>query len=250
MAVTREKRLFDRFSSAQTLVDDPFNDSGSGSGFVDQWFRRHGHKTLIEKVELAACGIEIEGNDSGQVKDARILAEKLRKVKNDTWDSVIICCVYLYTRETFLYRVINQTLRNNDTSKLETLGPFCWFLYNMPYCEVFVNNCFKEQIYRGATLDELMINKYKEAVGKIKAWNGFSSASKNPSIAETFGTNVLFVINTNPESRLGHSIDISSYSQFPEEEEVLIRAGRNFRIDKVIEPANSSNKYFIYVTII
>ncbi|CAF4401698.1 unnamed protein product [Rotaria socialis] len=92
-------------------------------------------------------------------------------------------------------------------------------------------------------------NSYKQAIGTIKAWNGFSSASKNRSVAEAFGTNVLFIIDTNPDSRSDHSIDISSYSQFPDEQEVLIRAGRNFRIEKV-ERLDSTNKYLIYLTII
>ncbi|CAF1913511.1 unnamed protein product [Rotaria magnacalcarata] len=94
-----------------------------------------------------------------------------------------------------------------------------------------------------------MISSYKQAIGTIKAWNGFSSASKNRSVAEAFGTNVLFIIDTNPDSRSDHSIDISSYSQFPDEQEVLIRAGRNFRIEKV-EQLENANKYLIYLTII
>lgn len=247
--VSINQRLFDRFCVPQTLIENPFNDPGNGSRFVAAWFSRHGTATSVEKVELAANGIETEGNRMNRIAEAVSFAAELRKVKCENWDTIITCCVHLYTRESFLYRLINQAMRDNDISKLETLGPFCWFIHNLPFCELFSVHCFQGRIYRGATLNESMINCYKQAIGTIKAWNGFSSASKDRSVAEAFGTNVLFIIDTNLDSRSDHSIDISAYSQFPEEQEVLIRAGRNFRIDKV-DQLEISNKCVIYLTII
>ena len=161
----------------------------------------------------------------------------------------MMCCVQLYTRETFLYRLINRTLRENDRSKLQTLGPFCWFLHNLPFCEPFSSKCFTGRLYRGAVLDDSMIESYKQAVGMIKAWNGFSSTSKGASVAELFSANTLFMIETSVDTHQDHAIDISSYSQYCDEQEVLIRAGRNFCIESV-NWNNESAKFVIHLTII
>ncbi|CAF1383517.1 unnamed protein product [Rotaria magnacalcarata] len=130
MAVVDEPRLLNRFSGLQTFVSNPFNGSSNGSRFVATWFR-YSHASIVEKAELVAKGIEAEGIRIDQVSDAVSLATELRKVKHESWDILMTCCVNLYAREAFLYRLVNQVLSSNDTSRLETLGPFCWFLHNI-----------------------------------------------------------------------------------------------------------------------
>jgi hypothetical protein len=56
------------------------------------------------------------------------LANRLESVKNKSEKEILECAVYIYTMETFLYTLINASLRNEDWSKIDTLGPFCFLL--------------------------------------------------------------------------------------------------------------------------
>jgi hypothetical protein len=223
-----DSRVCARFTNSQSLIQ-PFHEKGGGSSFVADWYHRYSHKSSSEKIQLAALGIEHEGRLIDKADEAQYLATELREVANSSWETIMTKCIELYTRECFLYRLINQTLRENNLSKVETLGPFCWFLQNASFCEFFASKCYTGCVYRGAQLDDNSIENYRQAIGTVKAWRGFSSTSKNPLVARMFGQNTLFIIETNTEStRQDHGIDISTCSQFPMEEEVLIRAGHNF----------------------
>ncbi|CAF1460264.1 unnamed protein product [Didymodactylos carnosus] len=102
------------------------------------------------------------------------------------------------------------------------------------------------EVYRGATLDSEIIACYEEAIGTYKCWYRFSSTSKNRHKAETFG-NTLFIMDLTKTKAGG--FDISSYSCYPHEEEVLLPAGTEFKIITVQSDAEN-NKHRIYLTII
>ena len=76
----------------------------------------------------------------------------------------------------------------------------------------------------------------------------FHLTSKNRTKAESFG-NVLFIINRAKSTKYRFSgMDISSMSRYPEEEEVLIRAARNFIVEKV-EKDETTGKHFIFLSL-
>ncbi len=56
------------------------------------------------------------------------LVNLLESVKNKSEQEILERVVYVYTMETFLYTLINASLRNEDWSKIDTLGPFCFLL--------------------------------------------------------------------------------------------------------------------------
>ncbi|CAF4558765.1 unnamed protein product, partial [Didymodactylos carnosus] len=107
-------------------------------------------------------------------------------------------------------------------------------------------NQYKMEVYRGANLDREMIECYKEAVGTYKCWYGFSSTSKNRHKAEAFG-NTLFIIDLTKTKRGG--FDISSYSCYPHEEEVLLPAGTAFKIISV-QSDMKNNKHRISLSVL
>ena len=92
------------------------------------------------------------------------------------------------------------------------------------------------------------IDMYKSSVGTYRAWTAFSSTSKKQSEAEKFGP-VLFIIRFTGHSRYGSGIDVSSLSKFPEEEEILLQPGTNFRVDKM-ECDKDTGKYRFYITVV
>ncbi len=147
-------------------------------------------------------------------------------------------CVHLYTRESFLYRVLNTALRDSDHSKIETMGPLCFLIRNYSHvCQGFVGT-----VYRGLDLSPSTITSYKQAVNMWRTWPSFTSTSKNRKMAEIRG-NTLFIITIRPIkfSSAVRAYDISSISQFPSEEEVLLPAGVSFQIINVDQKSYEKN---------
>ncbi|CAF3613790.1 unnamed protein product [Rotaria sp. Silwood1] len=175
------------------------------------------------------------------------------------------CCAKLYTKQCFLFRIVNTALRDDDRTKLETLGPYCYLVYNYIGRDINENlsirRCISQIIhrsisqsiivYRGDNIYHEKIEEYKQAIGKKKyfKWLPFVSTSLKRYVAETFGLNVLYIIE------LGRYL---SYDQFTYlnkntfiqcEQEILLRPGARFRIIK-LEFDHISQRHLIYIKII
>ena len=172
-------------------------------------------RALLEK---AAEGLFIEGRAMGQQQEAQWMAKQLLNIKLGTKEEIYAVCVRLYSMESFLYKRLNEIMRLDGDeqhtqllkSKASTLGPFAVLLNSL-----MPNDEKRMTVYRGAQLSSEMIEHLKRAVGGWNTFPAFTSTSRNRQKAEAFG-NVLFEI----EIRLVN--DISQYSQYPDEEEVLI----------------------------
>ncbi|CAF1162507.1 unnamed protein product [Adineta steineri] len=219
-------------------------------------------KTFADIVEEAANGIIKEGTTIEQAHTAEWISKQLIAVKNygtnikiDRHSNTRVplyigqTCVSLYSKSTFWFRLINQTLRDYHTVSLEqvkTLGPFCWllqkFLYDIHRTDVLT-------VYRGVELD---YQQRKQFMKEAMKFTFFTSTSKNRSLAEMFG-NTLLVINLEGEI-FGYTYypaagaDISTLSNFPEEEEFLIWPGTYFQF---VDHEYNSNKqqHIIYLKI-
>ena len=96
-----------------------------------QWEAKHWLFCTDQKVEKAAQGIIIEGkklDNDVYMDQANEIAGLLMSVAKNAVTEVHELCLYLYTRDTFLYKLINQVLRDRDMTKVDTLGPFCSIL--------------------------------------------------------------------------------------------------------------------------
>jgi hypothetical protein len=238
----------ERFYTPQKLVKSFSDNDTNDRRFINQCHQRHRTESMNEMLEKAAEGIIKEGIILGKQVEAEWIAQKLRSVINKSKAEVEKCIIWLYTHESFLYRLINTTLRENDQSKLDTLGAFSQLLFRCDCSPTLDKVGYEKELYRGAQLDEKTIESYKQSVGLVKTWDAFSSTSKNRAKAECFG-NVLFIINRAKSTRYRFSgMDISMISYYPEEEEVLIRATRNFIVEKV-EKDDLKGKYFIFLSL-
>ncbi|CAF1558818.1 unnamed protein product, partial [Adineta steineri] len=150
-------------------------------------------------------------------------------------------CIQLYTRESFLYHVLNTALRNNDHSKLNTLGPLCFLMRDYSRsCTEFIGT-----VYRGVQLPFATIESYKQAIGSWHTWSSYTSTSKDREMAE-FRGNTLFIIEiTNIKLSVPRAYDVASISHFPSEEEVLLPAGVSFQVISVEQ--DLQQKYIIYI---
>jgi hypothetical protein len=217
-------------------------------------------KTMADLVEDAALGIMKQGTVLGKVHEARWLANQLLTVKHCGSNvraqysrvpkEIGETCVYLYTKQSFWYKLINDFLLTPETvtiEQLKTYAPFChlmhWFL-KKNYTTDSVNT-----VYRSLDLnDEQRLDFTKTNITFIS----FTSTTKSREKAECFG-NTLLIIYLNVEYQLGKAeedaicgADISILSDLPDEEEFLIWPGSDVRFVKE-EYDTAMDKYVIYL---
>ena len=215
--------------------------------FLSAWLKTPmGMKSLIKfETIIDACieGIlkEAELHESHSMTEANWMVEQLKACKTKSRREISRLCIHLYTRESFLYRILNAALRESDFSKLETLGPLCFLIRDYSRtCSEFVGT-----VYRGLDLTMDMINSYKQALGTWRTWPSYTSTSKDRSMAELLG-NTLFIIEiTELTLNSPRSYDLTDISQFPSEKEVLLPAGTSFLITDV--EINSNSKHIVRI---
>ncbi|CAF1529372.1 unnamed protein product, partial [Didymodactylos carnosus] len=195
---------------------------------------------------MKACeGILTEGRLKGRGKEAECLAEKLRACQNQSFKQISKCCVHLYTRESFLFKEANRAMRENDLTKVDVLGPYCYLLRGYyRTCEPWCG-----RLYRSCNCTLEVIDEYRNAITsqEWKTWPSFNSTSKNRGKAEFFDGNTLFIIDIKVlQLAPTRAFDIQHLSYFPNEEEVLLPPGVSFQVSSV-QQDETSKKYIIYI---
>jgi tetratricopeptide (TPR) repeat protein len=168
-------------------------------------------------------------------------------------------CIRWYTRETFVYKLINKALRTED---IEQLYIFRYYIADLS--KQLAQECKKIKtgedekiyLYRGTTIVKEEIEKFKGNLDKLIAINGYWSTSRDRSYALTFATKlthrpdtmaVLFEIECDIHDQNDSIIfaDISHLSQFSNEMEVLFDAGSVFQIEKIREEMENDTELYI-----
>merc|ERR1712032_910850 len=137
--------------------------------------------------------------------------------------------IMLYTQHSCLYPLLNSTLREHPHP--EHLKAF------LPYLKLFLKGLNKlpllrVQVYRGMSAD--LHEEYNQLQGKVFRWWAFSSTTVRESQAEAFmdeGDRTLFSIDA-----IG--VDISQFSAFQNESEVLLLPGTCLLVEPgvMVEP--------------
>ncbi|CAF1481950.1 unnamed protein product [Adineta steineri] len=160
-----------------------------------------------------------------------------------------------YSKDTFLYKLINQALRTEDIDGLYTLR-----YYIEDLCASLKNKYeqFKQlqielempdlTLYRGLRLDRDQLLKLKMNEGNLISTNGFLSASRSMDVAKFYAgwdvsiqtttdttEPVLFIINMDVNENKVIVADITAESLMPDELEVLFDLGSIFQINTIIE---------------
>lgn len=190
-------------------------------------------------------GILAESELINKKFDGQSIANELMQQKYSGIEVVQRCCVRLYTAESFLYKLVNSTLRTDDRSKLDTLGAYCFMLWYYLYS----GSEKKLTLYRGADLKVETIEKYKQAVGRSLKWLAFTSTSKDREVAEIYSVNTLFIIETMVGRNDSYwAKDITWISKYHDEQEVLITGGHPFKVVRVDQNLEDG-KYLIYLSL-
>ena len=149
-----------------------------------------------------------------------------------------------YTRETFVYRLLNKAFRQRDVTLLLLFGFFIQNMYRQLKSE---NQKFKSEyssfdfvkVYRGQSMWRDEIQQIREGYNKIVNWC-FLSTTYDCSLASIYLNdlvqpedrvqNVLFEIEIDCTKMSYPYGDITHLSHFPNEREILFMVGSVFRI--------------------
>ncbi|CAF0847311.1 unnamed protein product [Didymodactylos carnosus] len=192
----------------------------------------HGKQQMIQK-----CQEYYRGNKK-QVKTIQEFSDTYRRADAIRW----------YTRQSFVYKLINKALRTED---IEQLHIFRFFIADL--CSSLAQEYKKMRerekgvlrVYRGVKLSNEEVEKLKENEGKLISMNGFLSTSRLSSVAQNFASKstkrrdavvVLFEIEYDFNELNDHDIvcaDVAKFSDYPEEQEVLFDLGATFKIQSV-----------------
>ena len=161
-----------------------------------------------------------------------------------------------YTRDCFLYRLLNSSLRNEEINVLFELRFFIRDLQKQLQLQQRLTKT-PTSLFRGQmmSLDEVMVlKKYEKRLISI---NQFFSTTSDPSVARVFHAEkatedqlqpVLFVIHADPTRKgIKPFANIQQFSQFPQEREYLMMLGSVFRLDRVECDANQ--RWTIFMTL-
>ncbi|UJR18276.1 hypothetical protein I4U23_005179 [Adineta vaga] len=155
--------------------------------------------------------------------------------------------IYYYTKETFIYELLNQLLRQRNIYLLFKFGFFIKDLYQelreaqKEFIKNFSNQPHLRPLYRGQMMPKTDIDGL---IGDLYIQNTqmFSSSSaKNVSLMfqnsgltrDSFLQNVIFEIEVDVRKRTAPYADIQNLSQFQSEREVLFMVGNRFRVEDV-----------------
>ncbi|CAF3389919.1 unnamed protein product [Rotaria sp. Silwood2] len=202
--------------------------------------------SLDANISAVASGILCEGRLIGKPIEADYIAKELEQVANNDSSLVGLQCIHQYTRSSFLNNSLNSFLCSEDFNKVETLGPYLKLLFL--HFKKYPINVDQMVVYRGINLSSEDILHYQQAIDKgIFRWFGFTSTSKSRKVAEFYDTNALMIIRLIKRyPNDGRAVNIAILSQFPEEQEVLLRAGAQFRVEKV-ELNEEQKKHLIHI---
>ena len=172
-----------------------------------------------------------------------------------------------YSRDTFLFRIVNKVLRSNNVNTMFNIRYFLTDLYTQLNELHKKENLFEsyeiqqiKKVYRGQHISKIEFEYLQEIKGNIISINTFLSTTKSLQIALCFANTVLnnnnlipvlfcIEINRSSESVRPYA-NISKYSMFQDEEEVLFSMGSIFRIQHIEILDKTDNIPVIYLTLI
>lgn len=175
---------------------------------------------------ISRCNKIYKGND----KELKVVKEFSGGYSPDR-------ALWWYTRESFLYRMLNKALRVQNTDIL--------FLFRFLIVDIqkqLESNRYPSpvKLYRGQVMSKDEVEMLKNSVNQFISINSFLSTSLDRNVARGFINNdsddlqsVLFEIDANPAVTTKPFTDITKHSHFPKEKEVLIMVGSIFRITSV-----------------
>ncbi|CAF4997046.1 unnamed protein product [Rotaria sp. Silwood1] len=166
-----------------------------------------------------------------------------------------------YTRDSFLYRLLNKALRYQDFYAIYK------FRYIIKDLHEQLKHLYFDQsselkniktVYRGQLMHKSELENLHRSQGGLVSMNSFLSTTQYKTTASTFilgatkgeTVPVLFEININDISSTSTPYaNIEKYSQIRDEQEILFSMNCVFQIDSVEECPENNQTYFVKLTL-
>lgn len=165
--------------------------------------------------------------------------------------------LWWYSRDTFLYKILNRALRAENVELLVVLGSFIRDIGRA----LKQHQCLSPVIvYRGQLMATKELHALQNAIGELVSMKSFWSTTISREVAlfflgegslKTDECRVLFEIDIDPRTfnkdNTKPFADISWYSQFVQESEILIMCGSIFRLTNIVR--NSDGVWVVQMTL-
>ena len=194
--------------------------------FMDVLLRVKG--TQLDKEEfLSRCKKDLQDNEAA----LNTLDEFQKNYSSDQ-------ALWWYTRETFIYQLLNQALRSQNIDLLFYLRFFIADIQRQLESQA---SSTPMRVYRGQFMSDDELQALRNSSGQYICTNSFLSTSINKDEALSFldqppdeGQRVLFIIDADPRIEGTKPFaNISVHSYFTDEQEVLFLLGSIFRIGRI-----------------
>ena len=205
-------------------------------------------------VDSAVLGIIAESKALGEeaIKEGQEIGNELTARKNQTMKEVWECCARQYAKQTFLYKLVNETMRMIGRpgqeqlwqSKVRTLGPYSLLLWDNPSC--VEPSKVKQELYRAINLTHEEFKSFgnndEKGPKPEYSFQAFTSSSRNRAVAQDWpDTNAMLIM----EVGMAFTVDLQSVSEYKEHEEVIL-PGVCFTVTRT-EETTGMKKYHIYL---
>ncbi|CAF3391648.1 unnamed protein product [Rotaria sp. Silwood2] len=194
---------------------------------IDALLRLHYRQTSRDEF-FNLCKSEYEGNNV-ELSILRQFEESYTPER----------ALYWYTRHSFLYRMLNKALRVQNIDVLFLFRFFMQDLYQQLKNLQQEQNRTSMRVYRGQLMSKKELDILKKSKGQFISMNSFLSTSLNRQKSLSFVSSehddlyrVLFEIDVDPHLSDGMKpfANISSESQFENEQEILFMIATIFRL--------------------
>lgn len=170
-----------------------------------------------------------------------------KKILSNPKHPFVKILLYIYSMQSFVYSEMNKASRSKDRSKIKFYGAYASALGFIIHCGNKQDRTLSQKliVYRGQQLQSQEdIEKFNE--GKIVNLNGFTSTTlcKNTAIEFAFfglseidnvaKTPTLFEITLSGRNQYFY-LGNEDYSAYPEEQEMLLQEGIQYKVQKVDE---------------
>ena len=157
--------------------------------------------------------------------------------------------IYWYTKECFLYKLLNRALRTED---IEFIYLFRFFIIDL--CSALEREHIKMKdqgrftAYRGQTIPVEELEQWKNNVDQLLSINSYFSTSRDKDASIKFARSKrardgfqygLFEIDVDPSFSAGIYADVSGQTRYPDEQEILFNLNSLFRIVSVQSDASN-----------
>jgi hypothetical protein len=198
----------------------------------------HIQHTNIAKEEFIAFAREVFQHDEDVMRGIRKFESSYTSDRAIHW----------YTRSTFVYRLVNQTLRAKQN--FTNIFKLRFFLTDLAFALKTVHSTSKDHInslivYRGQSMKLEEVKQLISAVGNVICFNQFFSTAIDRNLAQFFAQSslnhccseqVLFTIeidSSDIDITMATFGNISRHSCFPGEKEILFSIYSTFRVISV-----------------